>query len=476
MILRSYPRSFRRMLVIGFGLVVIPSAIGLIGSAISVTQLATRGERAVVEAARATQTARRLGEALSELERNARQFAILGDTEVLEAYDGNRRRLSSAAEDFLATNPDLLQRAQVQRIMTLETEVEATLQQRQVDASLDAALDKLGHMSALARDLQQRVSESVERDAAELKSEAARSRTIALVQVVALLPMIGILVVGFTVLIARPIRELDTAIRRLGRGQFAEPVRVRGPDDLEDLGRRLDWMRTELVGLEQEKNRFLREISHALKTPLTALREGTALLHEGDLGQLTGEQRAVTEILYRQTLELQRLIQDLLQYGAAQVGRTALAPVTADLRALVEGVVERHRLVIQSRGITVHVAAEPIAVRVDADKFRTILDNLLSNAVKFSPDRSHIRIAARRHDGAVVLDVADEGPGIDAADAVRIFEPFVQGRALPSGTIPGTGIGLSLVREHARAHGGKVELVESPAGAWFRVTLMESAT
>jgi len=135
----------------------------------------------VVEAARATQTARRLGEALSELERNARQFAILGDTEVLEAYDGNRRRLSSAAEDFLATNPDLLQRAQVQRIMTLETEVEATLQQRQVDASLDAALDKLGHMSALARDLQQRVSESVERDAAELKSEAARSRTIALV-------------------------------------------------------------------------------------------------------------------------------------------------------------------------------------------------------------------------------------------------------------------------------------------------------
>lgn len=475
MILRSYPRSFRRLLVIGFGLVAIPSAIGLIGSAISVTQLASRGERAVVEAARATQTTRRLAESISELDRNARQFAILGDREVLEAYDGNRRRLAAAAEDFLALDPDKRQRDQVHRIVTMETEVEAALRQRPGETSLDDALNKLGDMSEMARDLQQQVAENVERDAAALQSEAARSRAIALVQVVALLPMIGILVIGFTVLIARPIRELDSAIRRLGRGQFAEPVRVRGPDDLEELGRRLEWMRTELVSLEEEKNRFLREISHALKTPLTALREGTALLHEGSLGALTEQQHEVTEILSRQAQELQRLVEDLLQYGRAQVGRTALSPVSADLRALVDGVVERHRLVFQSRGITVDVAAEPVTVRVDADKLRTILDNLLSNAVKFSPDHSRIRVAARRGAGAVVLDVADEGPGIPPEDATRIFEPFVQGRALPSGNIPGTGIGLSIVREHVRAHGGKVELVESPVGAWFRVTLMESA-
>ena len=92
---------------------------------------------------------------------------------------------------------------------------------------------------------------------------------------------------GLTRLIARPIAELDAAIRQLGGADFSRPIAVRGPDDLKTLGERLDWLRRRLVELEAEKNRFLRHLSHELKTPLTALREGAELLHDEVGGPLS---------------------------------------------------------------------------------------------------------------------------------------------------------------------------------------------
>ena len=130
--------------------------------------------------------------------------------------------------------------------------------------------------------------------------------------------MVIFLVVGFTILIARPIRQIDAAIRRLGQADFSVPVQVGGPEDLQQLGERLDWMRQRLADLEQQKNRFLRQMSHELKTPLTALREGAELLSEEVVGKLTPEQREIAEILRHNSIELQKLIEDLLSYGASQ--------------------------------------------------------------------------------------------------------------------------------------------------------------
>ena len=130
---------------------------------------------------------------------------------------------------------------------------------------------------------------------------------------------------GLTRLIARPIAELDAAIRQLGGAEFSRPIAVRGPDDLKTLGERLDWLRRRLVELEAEKNRFLRHLSHELKTPLTALREGAELLHDEVGGPLSPPQRSVVAIMKDNSIKLQRLIEELLDYQRALHAAAALA-------------------------------------------------------------------------------------------------------------------------------------------------------
>ncbi|MBL8485044.1 MAG: sensor histidine kinase, partial [Rhodocyclaceae bacterium] len=108
---------------------------------------------------------------------------------------------------------------------------------------------------------------------------------------------------------------------------------------------------------------------------------------------------------------------------------------------------------------------------VDAGKIKAILDNLLSNAIKYSPPDGRVELGVRHAEGKLVLDMKDEGPGVPPEERAAIFEPFVRGRALPSGRVEGSGVGLSIVREHAIAHGGSVELLDSEAGAHMRVVI-----
>src|SRR5207249_4113913 len=111
--------------------------------------------------------------------------------------------------------------------------------------------------------------------------------------------------------ISRPIAEIDAAIRQLGGADFSRPIAVRGPEDLRYLGRRLDWLRRRLDEFETQKNRFLRHVSHELKTPLTALREGAELLHDQVAGPLAPPQRQVVAIMRDNSVKLQGLIEEL---------------------------------------------------------------------------------------------------------------------------------------------------------------------
>ncbi|HYM28768.1 MAG TPA: histidine kinase dimerization/phospho-acceptor domain-containing protein, partial [Steroidobacteraceae bacterium] len=122
---------------------------------------------------------------------------------------------------------------------------------------------------------------------------------------------------ALTRLIARPIAEIDLAIRQLGDADFERPIRVHGPDDLQSLGERLEWLRRRLIELEAQKNRFLRHLSHDLKTPLAALREGTELLNDQVAGPLAPPQQQVVAIMRDNSVKLQRLIEELLGYQRA---------------------------------------------------------------------------------------------------------------------------------------------------------------
>jgi two-component system sensor histidine kinase GlrK len=275
--------------------------------------------------------------------------------------------------------------------------------------------------------------------------------------------------------IARPIGEIDGAIRQLGGADFSRPISVRGPEDLRYLGRRLDWLRRRLDEFETQKNRFLRHVSHELKTPLTALREGAELLHDQVAGPLTPVQKQVVGIMRDNSVKLQRLIEELLDYQRALHAAASLEVKTVVLDALVGEAARAHQLAAASKGLRLVIDAQTATLDADPEKLRSIVDNLISNAVKFTPPGGTISVKARAFGGEAVIEVMDSGPGVPAEERESIFNLFFRGRTRvensPSGGVKSSGLGLAIARELVEAHGGQIAVVADGAGGHFRVTL-----
>src|SRR4029434_2525337 len=125
-----------------------------------------------------------------------------------------------------------------------------------------------------------------------------------------------------------------------------------------------------------------------------------------------------------------------------------------------------------AKGLSIRVDCADVAVPGDEEKLRIVVDNLLSNAIKYSPPGEVIDIQVRRAGDSAVLDIADTGPGIPEQECSRVFDPFYQGPQAISSAIRGSGLGLSIVREHVLAHNGRVEILEfAPKGAHLRIVL-----
>jgi len=234
------------------------------------------------------------------------------------------------------------------------------------------------------------------------------------------------------------------------------------------LGEQLDWLRERLVTLEAQKTRFLQHISHELKTPLTALREGSDLLSSGVVGNLNAEQREIARILQENSIELRKLIEGLLNYSAVHAQTSYLDARIVPLNDLVRRVLNDRKLAIVARGIRIELDTENVAAYCDEDKIRVVLDNLLSNAIKFSPEKGLISFRLYKDRGDAVFEVADEGPGIPEPEREKVFEAFYRGTDVPVAAIKGSGLGLSIVKEYVQLHRGQVEILDGP-GAHFRI-------
>jgi two-component system sensor histidine kinase GlrK len=469
-----YPNSFLKLLAVGCTLIALPLLIALVTNAVAIDQLTNRSQEAVYRAVQATQSSRRLLESLTATERSARQMVILADRGLFDNYVLSRKQFVANAERHAGLPIGGDRQAVLAPLVKGEAEIFAVLSDPQADqAQLVKAVEGFVGLAEHARGIVVRSNEMIDREVESMRSTAAQTRSIVLWQLLALVPVMVFLVVGFIVLIARPIRQIDDAIRRLGAGEFSAEVVVGGPQDLQYLGARLEWMRGRLLWLEEQKNRFLRQVSHELKTPLTALREGAELLNEEAVGKLSPEQREIAEIIRHNSIELQKLIEDLLSYGASQFHKTALVMGPVAIRELFGRVAAEQKLALRAKGIRLETDAPDAVVTGDSEKLRIILDNLLSNAIRFSPHGGVIAMTASTEGGWLELAVADEGPGIAPEDRERMFEPFYQGRRASEGLVRGTGIGLSVVREYAQAHGGMVEVADDAArrGACLRVRL-----
>jgi len=460
-------------MLIGFAIVATPLLFAIVNAAVQMNRLSNRSVQLVVHGIQSTRNNQRMFEEIAALERTARLYQIIGNADLVESYARHNERLVASLNDLLSLPLDPQSRDDATALLTEAGRLLRELKTSAANSPQMADLvNAFPHVSELASQVSNRVSAQIDRELTSLQLAAQQAQQSLFWRTLLLVPMTLVVVGVFTYLFGRPIRAIDRSISELGRGTFSRPIAIRGPADLERLATQLEWLRVRLLDLAQEKNRFLRHMSHELKTPLANIREGTELLMDGAVGELQSGQREVTAILRENGMKLQRLIENLLSFSAWQAKSVGLEVSEFKLRPLIKTVLENQQLTLVAQRVRLDVQVEDLTPRADRGKVRLILDNLLSNAIKFTPRGGTICIHARGEREQLLLEVMDSGPGIPAEERQRIFEAFYQGKTPQGGHVKGTGIGLSVVTEFVNAHSGSIEILEAKAGgAHFRVRL-----
>lgn len=467
----TYPKSFLTLLLIGFSLVALPFLFAFANAALYLDNITQQSRVAVTQAIQATRDSRALIEQLSQMERDSLQYMTSGNTALLNSYIQAHHRFDETAAALGAMLDD---KAQQDTLSTLTRNVDVIgVQMALGDPEiLRQLLPEFAQLSKQANAILAASNRMIDQETASLQSAAERAQKALMWQALSLIPFTLLATMAIAYLIARPLHQIDQAIHDLGNGKLSEEINVSGPEDLKKLGERLDWLRKQLTELENQKNRFLREVSHELKTPLTAIREGAELLNEGIAGQLSAQQREISGILHDNSVRLQRMIEDLLNYSAARFQTSPVMEKVA-LHEVLEIVLSNHALPIATRQIHLNTHIEKTTLTGDKNRLSTLCDNLVSNAVKFAPQGGKVQVILHADDHRAILEVMDNGPGIAAEDRPHLFEPFFQGSAPQDSHVKGSGLGLSIAFDCAVAHGGMIEVIDIPSwqGAHFQVAL-----
>ncbi len=459
-----YPRSFTILVIVAMSVLIVPLASGLI-NAVHVLQGVVDTQRQFTRNSLAiTRDVRQIVESVSQLQRAAGQYHLLQDAEFGPAL---RTRFSELQAQLAQLDTQLVDAASHATLAALRTRSRTLYRQLQPGAFLDStrfhALDPaFDALHANARTLLVQADAAVQRELQALETAVQTTRQRLIVLALALIPLTLLLAAVFSWMINRPIKQLKASIQQLGRADLRPLPAISGPQDIVELGREVDWLRQRLQALEEQKLRFLRHVSHELKTPLASLREGVALLGDELAGSLNPRQRSIVGIMDSGSRELQKRIEDLIRYGGMMRDATLPPAVPQALAAALASVLARQRLALDARGIRVEAQLAAATLRADRNQLETVLDNLLSNAIKFSPEGGRILVKSAPAGEAVAIWVCDQGDGIPQAERPRVFEPFFQGARQPASTIKGSGLGLSIVREYLLAAGGGIEVIDCP--------------
>jgi signal transduction histidine kinase len=274
-----------------------------------------------------------------------------------------------------------------------------------------------------------------------------------------------------------PLREMTAAARAMATGDYSRRVRASSRDEVGELAHAFNRMAEDLASVDQQRRDLVANVSHALWTPVAALRAQLENLVDG----VTPADPRTLAALLAHTERLSRLVTELLELSRLEAGVVPLRLTTVDVASFLDDAVGAARLVAEDDGRflrwAVEVAPAGLTVRADAERLHQVVANLLDNAVRHSPAGGLIRVSAARQGvngaatgpPAVVLDVADEGPGIAPEHRQSVFERFHRGGS--SGTDGGTGLGLAIARWAVGLHGGTIEVADAPVGCRIRVLL-----
>jgi two-component system sensor histidine kinase GlrK len=465
-----WPKSLSGLMLLGVAVIAVPLLVAISNAALQIQQLADSSRTIATEGIGSARASEDLMSEVLQLERATLQIPVLKVLDFYRAHDAEltASRVQLAHQLHSASAGEALARLGALQ-QSLQSDVLAAGAN---GTALEATVPRFDAMSALAQRIAVLSKAEIDAKIAGIQRRTSESQHLLLWQSGLLIPLAVFAIVILTFGVGRPLRQIDRAISELGRGNLSHPISVRGPKDIERLGRQLEWLRGRLLDYAAERNRFLRHMSHELKTPLANIREGTELLMDGAVGELDSNQREVTGILRENGLKLQRLIENLLSFSAWQTSSVGLENSEFRLRPLVKQVLENQQLTLLGQRVRLEVKIQDITLNADRGKMRLILDNLLSNAIKYSPKGGAIYLSAQADGNQLLLDVGDTGPGIPHDERAHIFEAFYTGKAARGTSVKGTGIGLSVVLEFVAAHGGTVQIVDGQfPGAHFRITM-----
>lgn len=267
--------------------------------------------------------------------------------------------------------------------------------------------------------------------------------------------------------LVRPLERMMVLAESIAHGDYDSRVDPGGPDEIARLAGALNRMAEGLHRIEGLRRDLVANVAHELRTPLSALRGYLEALRDG----VVPASPETLASLHDEAVRLVRLVDALHQLSQfdARISRLHLGEV--DLPALIRRLLDTYGPAFSRRGMTARVALDPEVswVQADPDLVGQALGNLLDNAVRYAPEGADVVVAASRRDGTLRVAVQNTGEGIPVEDRPRIFERFYRGEKSRSRETGGEGIGLALVHEIARAHGGSVGALSADGvtTVWF---------
>ena len=288
----------------------------------------------------------------------------------------------------------------------------------------------------------------------------------------------GALGAGIALVIARwvargltqPLRDMAVAARRIEAGDYSQRVVTSSRDEVGRLAHAFNQMSAELESVEELRRELVANVSHELKTPISALRAHLENLLDG----VERPDPETLQVMLAQSERLGRLVDQLLDLSRLESGDVPLDREEVELAPLVAQVFSEIEVARPDREVALDgtVPADLPAVFADRERVHQVLFNLLDNAVRFSPSGGRVTVTASRHNRAVDVAVADTGPGIAAEHLPRVFERFYRVDEARSRDDGGTGIGLAIARSVVEAHGGRIWAESEPGrGSTFTFEL-----
>jgi signal transduction histidine kinase len=271
--------------------------------------------------------------------------------------------------------------------------------------------------------------------------------------------------------IAAPLHELADAAYQIARKDLSQRVRVRGTDEMIQVGSAFNYMATELAHAEKLRRNLVADVAHELRTPLTVLQGNLRAMLDGvypmDAGEIAN--------LYDQTRLLSRLVNDLHELAQADANQLPLSLASMSLGDMVTRLMTTFAPIAESNGVMLVADVAPNLPLVHADSARMaqVINNLFNNALHHTPAGGKITIRVCLDGDRVALDVADTGKGIHPDHLPNVFERFYRGDRARSRNTGGAGLGLAIVKAIITAHGGDVSVISAGLGhgATFTVRL-----